>query len=456
MRVLITGATGTIGLSLADALRARGDRVVAVSRDPERGQRVLGDGAEVHAWPEPTLAPPPPEAVAGVDAVVHLLGEPVAQRWTSEARDRIRDSRVLSTRMLVAAIRGLPESERPGVLVSQSATGYYGPRGDAPLDEHASAGDDFLARVVIAWEAEARAATGLMRVTCTRTGVVLSRSGGALAKMLPVFKLGIGGPVAGGEQYVSWIHLDDVVGGLIRCVDDAAADGPVNLTAPNPVTNTELSRALGHALGRPAVLPGARLRGQAPVRRDVRDGDHRPARRARTAAPARLRVPPSRGGAGAERRARRSVRSHRLQREQVLACPLPEVFAFFSGARNLERITPPWLTFQVLTPEPISMRVGTLIEYRLRIHGIPLNWTTRIEEWEPGVGFVDRQIAGPYRLWHHRHSFRAQGETTVIIDAVDYALPFGILGESAHGLFVRRDLERIFAYRQDAAERELT
>lgn len=255
MRVLITGATGTIGLSLADALRARGDRVVAVSRDPERGQRVLGDGAEVHAWPEPTLAPPPPEAVAGVDAVVHLLGEPVAQRWTSEARDRIRDSRVLSTRMLVAAIRGLPESERPGVLVSQSATGYYGPRGDAPLDEHASAGDDFLARVVIAWEAEARAATGLMRVTCTRTGVVLSRSGGALAKMLPVFKLGIGGPVAGGEQYVSWIHLDDVVGGLIRCVDDAAADGPVNLTAPNPVTNTELSRALGHALGRPAVLP---------------------------------------------------------------------------------------------------------------------------------------------------------------------------------------------------------
>lgn len=255
MRVLITGATGTIGLSLSDALRARGDGLVALSRDPERGQRVLGHGAEVHPWPEPTQAPPPPEALAGVDAVVHLLGEPVAQRWTSEARDRIRDSRVLGTRMLVAAIRALPESERPGVLVSQSATGYYGPRGDAPLDEHASAGDDFLAKVVIAWEAEAGAATGLMRVTCTRTGVVLSRSGGALAKMLPVFKLGIGGPVAGGQQYVPWIHLDDVVGGLIRCVDDAAADGPVNLTAPNPVTNTELSHALGRALGRPAVLP---------------------------------------------------------------------------------------------------------------------------------------------------------------------------------------------------------
>lgn len=255
MRVLITGATGTIGLAVADTLRARGDEVVALSRDPERGQRVLGDGVEVHAWAEPTLTPPPSQALAGAGAIVHLLGEPVAQRWTGESRERIRDSRVLATRMLVQAIRDLPAAQRPEALISQSATGYYGPRGDAPLDEHASAGDDFLAEVVVAWEAEARDAGSLMRVACTRTGVVLSPEGGALAKMLPFFKLGIGGPVAGGHQYVPWIHRDDVVGALIRCVDDRAADGPVNVTAPNPVTNTELSRALGRALGRPAVLP---------------------------------------------------------------------------------------------------------------------------------------------------------------------------------------------------------
>lgn len=255
MRVLITGATGTIGIALADAARARGDAVVALSRDPERGQRVLGEGVEVHAWPEPTQAPPPAEALSGVDAVVHLLGEPVAQRWTAPARERIRDSRVLGTRMLVQAIAALPDSERPGALISQSATGYYGPRGDAPLDEHASAGDDFLAEVVVAWEAEARAAESLTRVAYTRTGVVLSPSGGALSKMLPFFKLGIGGPVAGGHQYVPWIHLDDVIGALLHCADTAAASGPVNVTAPNPVTNTELSRALGRALGRPAVLP---------------------------------------------------------------------------------------------------------------------------------------------------------------------------------------------------------
>lgn len=255
MRVLITGATGTIGLALADALAARGDQVVAVSRDPERGQRVLGDGVEVHAWPEPETAAPPARALAGTDAVVNLLGEPLAQRWTDDAKQRIRDSRVRGTRTLVTALTALPDEDRPKVLVSQSAAGYYGPRGDAPLDEQTAPGDDFLAGVVTAWEGEATAARAAMRVICTRTGVVLSASGGALAKMLPFFKLGIGGPVAGGAQYVPWIHLDDVIGGLIHCLDHNEAAGPVNLTAPQPVTNAELSRALGRALGRPAVLP---------------------------------------------------------------------------------------------------------------------------------------------------------------------------------------------------------
>jgi uncharacterized protein (TIGR01777 family) len=255
MRVLITGATGTIGLALADALHARGDQVVALSRDPERGQRVLGNGAEVHAWPEPNLEPPPAQALADADAVVHLLGEPVAQRWTEEAKRNIRDSRVLGTRSLVAGLTALGDGVGPRALVSQSATGYYGPRGDAPIDEQASAGSDFLAEVVVAWEREAAAAAPRMRVAFSRTGVVLAAGGGALAKMLPFFRMGIGGPVAGGRQYVPWIHLDDVVGALLHCVDDESASGPVNVTAPNPVTNTELSRALGHALGRPAVLP---------------------------------------------------------------------------------------------------------------------------------------------------------------------------------------------------------
>jgi uncharacterized protein (TIGR01777 family) len=149
----------------------------------------------------------------------------------------------------------LAPERRPRTLVSQSATGFYGPRVAEPLDEDAPAGGDFLAGVVVAWEQEALLAAADLRVVVTRTGVVLSPDGGALAKMLPFFRLGIGGPVAGGRQYVPWIHLDDVVGALLFCLDNAQATGAVNLTAPNAVTNAELSRALGRVLRRPAVLP---------------------------------------------------------------------------------------------------------------------------------------------------------------------------------------------------------
>lgn len=141
------------------------------------------------------------------------------------------------------------------MLVSQSATGFYGPRNSQPVDESTSAGDGFLADLVAAWEAEALSAADMMRVAVTRTGVVLSEQGGALAKMLPFFRLGIGAPVAGGRQYVPWVHLQDVTAALVRCLDDDSAQGAINVTSSNPVTNAELSRALGHALGRPAFLP---------------------------------------------------------------------------------------------------------------------------------------------------------------------------------------------------------
>jgi uncharacterized protein (TIGR01777 family) len=187
--------------------------------------------------------------------VVNLMGAPIARRWTRRARRGIRESRVLGTRNLVA---GLDSADpRPGVLVSQSASGYYGARGDEPVDETAPAvSDDFLADVVSEWEREALRAEQLgVRVALSRTGVVLSESGGALEKMLPPFKLGVGGPVAGGRQYVPWVHLDDVVGGLLFLIDTGAARGPVNLTAPKAVTNRELSKALGRVLRRPAVAP---------------------------------------------------------------------------------------------------------------------------------------------------------------------------------------------------------
>jgi uncharacterized protein (TIGR01777 family) len=255
MRVVVSGATGLIGRALVRALRTRGEEVVALSRDERRARSVLGDGVEVHAWPPRTDAPPPESALAGADAVVNLMGEPVAQRWNAHSKHAIRESRVAGTRQLVAGLLALAPERRPTTLVSQSATGFYGPHDDQPLTEDDPAGNDFLAEVVVAWEREALQAATELRVAVTRTGVVLAGEGGALAKMLPFFRLGIGGPVAGGRQYVPWIHLDDVVGALLLCLELPQATGPVNLTAPGPVTNAELSRTLGRVLRRPAVLP---------------------------------------------------------------------------------------------------------------------------------------------------------------------------------------------------------
>jgi uncharacterized protein len=252
MNVTLTGATGLLGTVIVNRLLERGDAVTVLSRDPDRARAALGD-VEAHAW-RPLHEPAPAEALSGRDAVVHLAGESVAQRWTDESRSAIRDSREIGTRNLVAGI-GAAEP-RPAALVSASAVGYYGPHGDERVTEDAAPGDDFLAQVCVAWEREAaRAAEHGLRVAMLRTGVALDQQGGALAKMLPFFRLGIGGPVAGGRQYMPWIHADDIVGLYLAAVDDASWEGAINACAPEPVTNREFSRALGRALHRPAFAP---------------------------------------------------------------------------------------------------------------------------------------------------------------------------------------------------------
>jgi uncharacterized protein len=261
MRVTVTGATGLIGPRLVRALQARGDEVTVLSRDPERAKATLG-GVEAVRW-DSTREQAPAHALQGRDGVVHLAGENIAQRWTKSAKRAIRESRASGTRELVRGLASLAEDERPDVLVSSSGVGYYGAHGDEPIDEEAPAGSDFLAQVCVAWEEEARAAERLgVRVVRLRTGVVLDPGGGALGKMLPPFKLGVGGPVAGGAQYISWIHAEDLVGIALAAIDSTQWRGAVNATAPEPQRNRDFSKALGRVLHRPSLLPvpGSALR----------------------------------------------------------------------------------------------------------------------------------------------------------------------------------------------------
>jgi uncharacterized protein len=251
MRITITGATGLIGTRLVRALNERGDELTVLSRSPERARAALG--VEAVGW-RAESEPAPADALAGRDGVVHLAGENLAQRWSDQVKRRVIASRELGTRNLVAGIRAA--EPRPAALVSASGVDYYGPRGDEPISEAEPPGEGFLPGVCVAWEREAAAAEELgVRVVRLRTAVVLDKDGGALAKMLPFFRLGIGGPVAGGRQYLPWIHVDDLVAMYVAALDRPDWSGPVNAAAPDPPTNREFSRALGRALRRPAFAP---------------------------------------------------------------------------------------------------------------------------------------------------------------------------------------------------------
>ncbi len=245
----VTGATGLIGRTLVARLRSP----AVLTRSPTRASSALA-GVEAHRW-DPEVEPAPPAAFEGVEAVFHLAGEPVGSgRWTAERRQRIRSSRVMGTRNLVAGLAAL--RVRPRVLVSASAIGYYGDRHDDVLDEKSSPGRGFLAEVCTEWEREAMAATELgLRVVRVRFGIVLDAGGGALGQMLPVFRLGLGGPLGGGRQWMSWVHVDDVVGLLLHAAQEQRVEGPMNVVAPGPVTNAEFTRTLAKALRRPALLP---------------------------------------------------------------------------------------------------------------------------------------------------------------------------------------------------------
>jgi uncharacterized protein len=252
MRVLVTGASGLIGSAVCDALLARGDEVVGLTRDPERA-RPQNPTVTWHAW-RPVAEPPPAAALEGVDGVVNLVGEEINQRLTDEAKVRIRESRVVGTRNLLAGVEA--SSTEPSVFIGQSAVGYYGDRGDEAVDEESESGEGFAAEVPIDWEAAERQAEGIFdRVVIFRTGLVLDKDGGLLKQLLLPFKLGVGGPIAGGGQYMSWIHIEDVVGLVLWALDDHHVWGTINATAPNPATNRELSKALGRALNRPAFMP---------------------------------------------------------------------------------------------------------------------------------------------------------------------------------------------------------
>lgn len=251
MNVFVTGSTGLIGKALSERLRAKGQTVTAMVRGAAKAGEV----------PWAPGQPLDPAVLAGADAVVHLAGKNVAVRWTRQAKQELFKSRVAGTKTISEAVaESFRRSGRPAVLISASAIGYYGSRGDETLTEASASGAGFLKETCVAWEAAAQSAREAgVRVVHPRIGLVLSDEGGALPKMLPIFKAGGGGKLGDGRQWWSWIAMDDILGAIFFAMLNEKVSGPLNLTAPNPLTNAEFTRVLGEVLHRPAVLPVPRF-----------------------------------------------------------------------------------------------------------------------------------------------------------------------------------------------------
>lgn len=440
MKILITGATGFIGRQVILYMRDRGHEIVVLTRDAEKAPVRLPIACPVFCWQ--SADQPQREAFAGVDAVVHLAGENIINRWTPSRKKEIIASRVESTRQLVAAMKNL--DSKPKVFVCASAIGYYGDRGDEVLDESAESGEGFLPDLCRQWEdAAQQAEESGIRVVSLRIGVVLGHDGGALQPMLPPFRLGFGGKVGSGRQWMSWIHVRDLAGLVLHAIETNTMQGPINAVSPDPLPNVEFTQTLASVLKRPHLfpVPGFVLKIIMGETAQVVLTSQRVISRK---ADGYEFVFPELKAALEDICARED---HELLFEQWVPRPMDEVFAFFGDVQNLELLTPPHLKFKVLSSSTNPLQAGTRIDYKLQLHGIPFRWQSLIGEWKPSTHFSDTQMRGPYKKWHHTHTFIEQDGGTLMRDHALYRLPFGVPGDTVAYFFVKKDLEKIFSYR---------
>jgi uncharacterized protein (TIGR01777 family) len=447
MKILITGATGLIGKPLCRALLEKNHDVKALVRNVTQAKKTLPYPMDFEAWDG---TPKGLSSLEGIDAVIHLAGEPVAgKRWTDDRKKTILSSRIDTAQTLIDAIGGL--SSKPKTFICGSAIGFYGDRGEEVLTEDSEVGKGFLAEVARKWEEVTKPLDQMnVRRVNLRTGAVLGRNGGMLSALVPLFQTGLGGPVGTGHQWVSWIHLQDMVNGIIFLLENEKAQGPYNLVAPHPVTNVRFSRTLGMVVNRPAVLtaPSIALKGALGEMSEIVLASQRVSSEKLETLGFPFQFVDVEDALYDLLDVEQKAGQKELFVEQWIPKPVKEIFPFFSEAKNLGVLTPEFLHFKILSQSTDEMEKGTLVDYQIKIHGIPIHWQTLIKEWEPGSKFVDTQLKGPYKSWHHTHRFIPMKGGTLLSDRVLYRLPLGILGGIAAGPMVKKDVKKIFDYRQ--------
>jgi uncharacterized protein (TIGR01777 family) len=438
MKVLVTGATGLIGRHLTYALMLEGHQVFALARTPEKLPELPAEN--VFVWNDQQI--PSGEIFKNCEAVIHLAGEGIAdQLWTESRKQKLRDSRIIGTKNIVEAIASLPAEQRPKTLISGSAIGYYKDSSEQQ-DETSPAGQGFLSDLCKDWESQALACEALgLRTVLLRTGLVLAREGGLLSKSGPIV-------LGDGKQWMSWIHIADLVQLILLALKNPSLSGPLNMTAPNPVTNRDFTKTYAETKNIPFTVSAPK------VILKLATGD------LSQAILSNQRIAPNKAlalgykfrfenlnEALSDLLSSQSALENSFSVKQFVPLKRSEVFSFFSKAENLETLTPPWLNFKILDQSTTEVQKDTLINYKLNIHGVPVKWKTLIKEWNPDHSFVDFQLKGPYRKWHHLHRFEDVVGGTLISDDVTFEIPGWYLGKVMLPL-IRADVQKIFSYRQ--------
>ena len=469
MHIFITGSTGFIGRFTTSYLQGRGHTITAFVRDPQKAKDLLSQGIEI--IPSNVSLKELTRQFEKTDVVVNLAGRPIATRWNRKRKQEIRDSRISVTKFLVDAINNCKNP--PQLLISASAVGYYGNPGKPSVDESSEKGDGFLSDLSAQWESTAcNVQNNRTRICLLRIGIVIGREGGILGALTPLFENQLGHYIAS-DPIMPWIHISDLVRIIGFCITNTSLSGPINCTAPTPVTNKEFATTLKGFVGSKFLLriPNLFLKpvlGEAstvltnsqnvlPVvlNKNSFDFDFPTIRQALEAefnqkeiiienfsSVNDVETDSLRDKYSVDRKGQ-----YKLTSTMTLTGTPQSLFNFFSSPLNLGGLTPQWTKFQILDiPEQISE--GSIIKYRIGLGPFKLSWTTIIVSWNPNKLFIDLQGRGPYSLWWHEHILKEKTTNSLLmIDRVIYRVPGGILGRMIHRLFIKRALLRIFRYR---------
>lgn len=445
MKIILTGGTGLIGRELGKDLVREGHEIVLLTRNPEDSKTRVPYPHTSHFW-DGEKSVLEANIYEGVDGIIHLAGVGIAdKRWNQSFKKKLEDSRVLATQNL---LKNAPKDLK--FMIGSSAIGYY-KASDQPMHEEQLPASHFFGELCENWEAAAYKCLdkSRTRIVHIRTGVVLSPHGGALEQMVEPLKTGLAGPLAGGDQIMSWIDIQDIVGIYLYALNNSSMSGPYNGVAPNPVTNKELTKIIGQRVSRPVFMPVPGFAIKLVVGEAAKYILMSQNVSSKKIEKAGYKFKYSTVKESLEKNIPKlGFSEKRFYQELYIEEPIEKVFEFFSSEKNLERITPPSLQFKVLSKSTDEIEEGTLINYRLKLDGIvPLNWQTLITKWNPPHEFQDFQKKGPYRKWAHTHKFEKLGKGVLMSDQVDHDLPMGTLGWAVAGWKIKRDVNKIFDYR---------